>query len=84
MLAAGFSSYAQPNVAKDGGTSGSTFALGSTSARKTQLLYLPSDLTGAFSGNVGKIFFRYNTTTGNTLTDFTVKMGQTSNTGFSP
>ncbi|MDX5348016.1 MAG: hypothetical protein LPK19_12300, partial [Hymenobacteraceae bacterium] len=47
-------------------------------------LYLPSDLTGAFSGNVGKIFFRYNTTTGNTLTDFTVKMGQTSNTGFSP
>lgn len=73
-------------IAKSGGTSNSTFLLGSTEyARKTQCIYPPAQLTGAQSGTITRVYFKRGST-GNALnqvlTSFRFKMGQTAATGF--
>lgn len=73
-------------IAKSGGNSNSTFLLGSTEyARKSQCIYPPSQLTGAQSGTITRVYFKHGST-GNTLsqtlTSFKFKMGQTTATSF--
>ncbi|MCZ2277752.1 MAG: T9SS type A sorting domain-containing protein [Bacteroidia bacterium] len=77
-----------PAFAKDGGaTNNSTFCLGATSScKKVQLLYLPSDFSSLPpSGTITTIYFMYGST-GITLdyiiSNLTIKMGQTPNSGF--
>ena len=77
-----------PQIAKENATrSNSTFLLGFyPTASKTQSLYLPADLTGAAAGNIASLYFMYGSTgntTGTTLSDLTIKLGQTASTGFS-
>lgn len=73
-------------VQKCCGTSNSTFLLGNLStASHSQCLYTPGDLTGAIDGGITRIYYRYGNTgqtDGNTLTNFMVRMTQTSATGF--
>jgi hypothetical protein len=68
------------------GSSNNTFLLGNTNyARHTQCLYLPSDLTNATAGMIGRIYYRYGSTgqgTGNTLTDLRISLKQVAGTGF--
>ena len=68
------------------GTSNSTFLLGNLStANHSQCIYAPGDLTGAADGSIMRIYYRYGTTgqaSGNTLTDFRVRMVQTAATTF--
>ncbi len=77
-----------PQIAKVNATrSNSTFLLGFyPTASKTQSLYLPADLAGAAAGNIASLYFMYGSTgntTGTTLSDLTIKLGQTTSTGFS-
>lgn len=80
-----FLGHAQ-QVSKSGGTSNSTFLLGNVDyARKSQLLYLPSDLTGEQPGTITRIYFKRGSTGASgtqVLTDFTVQLEQTTETGF--
>ncbi|QQR86684.1 MAG: T9SS type A sorting domain-containing protein [Flavobacteriales bacterium] len=73
-------------VQKCCGTSNSTFLLGNLgTANHSQCLYTPGDLTGAIDGGITRIYYRYGTTgetDGNTLTNFMVRMTQTSATAF--
>lgn len=68
-------------VQKCCGTSNSTFLLGNLStASHSQCIYTPGDLTNEQAGDITRIYYRYGTTgqsTGNTLTDFMVRMVQT-------
>ncbi len=78
-------SHAQ-QIFKGGGTSNSTFLFGYTSyAAKSQCIFLPGDLTNLRSGNMTRLYWRYGST-GNTspqtLTYFTIKIGQTTATGY--
>lgn len=83
-----FGAQAQaPQVAKVSATrSNSTFLLGFyPTAAKTQSLYLATDLVGATAGNIQRLYFMYGSTgiaTGTTLSDLTIKLGQTTATGF--
>ena len=85
LLAAVTSTQAQ-TVQKCCGTSNSTFLLGNlATANHSQCLYLPADLTGATDGEITRIYYRYGTTgqtSGNTLTNFMVRMTQTYATAF--
>lgn len=73
---------------KDGGaTNNSTFCLGATtSCKKVQLLYLPSNFNPTPpSGTITTIYFMYGSTgitPDYTITNLTIKMGQTTNSGF--
>ncbi|MCX6290694.1 MAG: T9SS type A sorting domain-containing protein [Bacteroidetes bacterium] len=84
MMAAIFTNAQQ--VYKGGGTSNSTFLFGYTSyAAKSQCIFLPSDLTNAASGNIVTLYYKYGSssnTLDQTLTNFTIKMGQTASTSF--
>jgi hypothetical protein len=80
---------AQQYVKNGGATNNSTFCLGATtSCKKVQLLYLPSNFTPTPpSGTITTIYFMYGSTgiaPDYTITNLTIKMGQTSNTGFVP
>ncbi len=71
---------------KGSGTSNSTFLFGYTSyAAKSQCIFLPADLTNLRSGNINRLYWRYGST-GNTnpqtLSHFTIKLGQTTATGY--
>lgn len=83
LVATGYSQ----DVQKCCGTSSSTFLLGNTSyARHTQCLYTPGDLTGAVSGSIIRLYYRYGTSGvagGNTLGEFSVSLGQTTATALS-
>ncbi|MBK6541907.1 MAG: T9SS type A sorting domain-containing protein [Flavobacteriales bacterium] len=85
MLTAFAPTQAQ-TVQKCCGSSNSTFLLGNlATANHSQCLYLPTDLTGATDGEITRIYYRYGTTgqtSGNTLTNFMVRMTQTSATAF--
>ncbi|MEO5585668.1 MAG: T9SS type A sorting domain-containing protein [Flavobacteriales bacterium] len=74
-------------VQKCCGTSSSTFLLGSTNyARHTQCLYAPGDFTGATSGSIIRLYYRYGTSgvaNGNTLGDLSISLRQTTATAFS-
>ncbi len=74
------------DVQKCCGTSNSTFLLGNLStASHSQCLYLPGDLTGAVAGEITRLYYRYGTTgqaNGNVLTDFMVRLTQTTATAF--
>jgi len=78
-------SHAQ-QIFKGGGTSNSTFLFGYTSyAAKSQCIFLPADLTNLRSGNMTRLYWRYGSTgntTPQTLTYFTIKIGQTTATGY--
>lgn len=80
---------AQQYVKDGGATNNSTFCLGATSScKKVQLLYLPSNFNPAPpSGMITTLYFMYGST-GITpdyiITNLTIKMGQTTNTGFVP
>lgn len=84
-----FETNAQQYVKDGGATNNSTFCLGATtSCKKVQLLYLPSNFNPAPpSGTITTIYFMYGST-GITpdyiITNLTIKMGQTTNTGFVP
>lgn len=70
---------------KGGGTSNSTFLLGFASyAAKSQCIFLPSDLTNAASGNITTLYYKYGSNGGQdqTLYNFTIQIGQTSDTSF--
>ena len=73
-------------VQKCCGTSNSTFLLGNISyAKHTQSLYLPGDLSNAQSGTIDRLYFRYGNTgedLGVTLSDFVIRLGQTTAGGF--
>ena len=72
-------------VQKCCGSSNSTFLWGFPTASHTQSLFLPSDLSGATSGDIHRLYYRYGTTgigSGNTLTGVTIRMGLTAQTGF--
>ncbi len=80
---------AQQYVKDGGATNNSTFCLGATtSCKKVQLLYLPSNFNPAPpSGTITTIYFMYGSTgitPDYTITNLTIKMGQTTNTGFVP
>ncbi len=85
VLSAGTAVSAQ-TVVKCCGTNSNTFLLGNANfARHTQSLYLPSDLTNAADGVIDRLYFRYGTTgvdNGVTLTNFVIRLGQTTETGF--
>lgn len=74
------------DVQKCCGTSNSTFLLGNLStASHSQCLYTPADLSNATTGDITRIYYRYGTTgqaSGNTLTNFMVRMTQTPDTLF--
>ncbi|KAA9340934.1 right-handed parallel beta-helix repeat-containing protein [Adhaeribacter soli] len=87
VLMAGLAHGQSPNVSRNvSGTSGSSDLLGSNSAKKTQLLYLPGELTNAVSGSIDTLYFMYTgSLTSNSsgpvnLDNFTVKMKQTNAT----
>ncbi len=73
-------------IYKGGGTSNSTFLLGYMSyARKSQCIFLPSDLTNAQSGTINRLYYKYgstNNTSPQVLTNFNIMIGQTTATGF--
>jgi hypothetical protein len=73
-----------PSVVRElTGTSNTTFGLGTTSSKKTQLMYLPGELTGTvFNGDINKIYFQYHTTTEQSFTDLVIRIGQTTNTSY--
>lgn len=76
-----------PQIAKVSATrSNSTFLLGFyPTASKTQSLYLPADLPGGSAGSIPRLYFMYGSTgitTGTTLTNLTIKLGQTTAIGF--
>ncbi|MBL7928726.1 MAG: T9SS type A sorting domain-containing protein [Bacteroidia bacterium] len=80
---------AQQYVKDGGATNNSTFCLGATtSCKKVQLLYLPTNFIPAPpSGSITTIYFMYGSTgiaPDYTITNLTIKMGQTTNTGFVP
>lgn len=85
LLFLGTSTQAQM-VQKCCGTSNSTFLLGNTSfAKHTQCIYLPADLTGAASGPITTLYFRYGSTgedLGNTLGGLMIRLGLTTETAF--
>jgi hypothetical protein len=73
-------------VYKGLGTSNSTFLFGYTSyAAKSQCIFLPANLNNLRSGNITRLYWRYGST-GNTnpqtLTYFTIKLGQTTATAY--
>ncbi|MCF8266538.1 MAG: T9SS type A sorting domain-containing protein [Ignavibacteriales bacterium] len=82
LLAFSTEFFPQMNTKVSSGTSGSTLLLGSTSAKKTQLLYLPGDFIASVSGSISKIYFMYNSTTSPEYTNFSVSLGQTIETTF--
>ena len=88
LLVAAHSATAQaPQIAKaSAGVNNSTFFLGNPSASKTQSLYLPADLAGATAGAINRLYFQYGTSvaTGVTLTNLTIRLGQTTNNVFVP
>lgn len=71
-------------VYKSGGTQGSTFLFSQPSyAAKSQCIFLPAELTNATSGNITTLYYKYgNGTTGQTLYNYTIKIGQTTSTAF--
>ncbi|MCB0790675.1 MAG: T9SS type A sorting domain-containing protein [Flavobacteriales bacterium] len=73
-------------VQKCCGSSNSTFLLGNLStASHSQCIYTPADLTNAQPGAITTLFYRYGTTgvaDGNTLTDFMIRLVQTTETAF--
>ena len=71
-------------VYKSGGTQGSTFLFSQPSyAAKSQCIFLPAELTNATSGDIITLYYKYgNGTTGQTLYNYTIKMGQTTATSF--
>jgi hypothetical protein len=66
----------------------SILCLGSSAyARKTQLIYPAAGLTGAVPGTINRIYFRYSSSglvLGQTLTNFTIRLGQTPLSSFIP
>ncbi|MBZ0206502.1 MAG: T9SS type A sorting domain-containing protein [Flavobacteriales bacterium] len=82
-----FTQTSAQDVQKCCGTSSSTFLLGSTSyARHTQCLYAPGDFTGAVSGSIVRLYYRYGVsgiTEGNTLGQLRISLIQTPATAFS-
>ncbi|MBZ0198852.1 MAG: T9SS type A sorting domain-containing protein [Ignavibacteriaceae bacterium] len=74
--------YAQMAYKLGSGTSGSSFLFGSTSAKRTQLIYLPGDFNGSLSGAVNKLYFMYNSTTSPEYTNLVISLGQTDTTAF--
>lgn len=85
FLCTSFELVAQ-QIAKSGGSSNSTFLLGNTGyARKSQLLYNAAVLTNEQPGKISRIYFKYGTTgtaLPQTLGTFTIKLGHTTQTGF--
>jgi hypothetical protein len=81
-----FAVLAQPQYYKGLGTSNSTFLLGNTAyASRTQMIFQPSDLGNPPAGTIQRIYFRYGSTgqtTGNTLTDFELRLLQTTAIAF--
>lgn len=75
-------SFAQMNYKLSSGTSNSSFLFGSTSAQKTQLIYLPGDFNGSLSGDISKIYFMYGSTTSPEYTNLVISLGQTTETAF--
>lgn len=71
-------------VYKSGGLSGSTFLFSQPSyCAKSQCIFLPSDLTNVHSGNIVTLYYKYgNVTAGQTLYNYTIKMGQTTATAY--
>lgn len=76
---------AQPTASKSGGTSGSTYLLGTTSGLRSQMLYTSTDLVGAQTGLITTVYFRHHAAAAtNTMTNLVVRLGQTANVTFSP
>ncbi len=79
-----------PAYAKNGGaTTSNNNAWGAVAtSKKIQMLYLPGNIAPAApSGNVTKLYWMYGTTgqsLNHSYTNLTIKLGQTTNTGFSP
>lgn len=73
-------------VQKCCGTANSTFLLGNLgTASHSQCIYTPGDLTNESDGDITTLYYRYGTTgidNGNTLTNFMVRLTQTSQTSF--
>ncbi len=80
----GLVSFGQPNMYKTVVGTSSTANLLNTNSRKSQQLYLPGDLTGAANGNISKVYFRWAANTTGNYTNFSIKLGQTTATAFSP
>ncbi|MBK7270339.1 MAG: T9SS type A sorting domain-containing protein [Flavobacteriales bacterium] len=67
------------------GTQNSTYLWGLPAASHTQCLYLPADLTGLLSGDIERLYWRYGNVSedvGNSFTDLTIRLGQTTQTTF--
>src|SRR5690606_22350966 len=72
-----------PAYFKAGGTGSNSFPFSTTSVKRSQHLYLPGDLPGAFSGNIIRIYFRASSnSSSSTFSDFVIRMGQTPNNVF--
>ena len=72
-----------PQYYVDGATGTNVFPFSTTTSPHTQHHYLANEFTGAYSGNITKIWFKRGNTTGNsTFTNLTVKLGQTSSASF--
>jgi len=73
-------------VQKCCGTGNSTFLLGNLSTSShSQSIYTPGDLTDEASGGITTLYYRYGTTgitSGNTLTNFMVRLVQTTESSF--
>jgi len=84
LLLLSLAAHAQttPQIAKvSASTSNSTYLLGNSTASRTQTLYAPGDFTGATAGLITHLYFQYGSTgqnAGNTLTNLTIQLGQTS------
>ncbi len=75
-----------PQTAKTSATqSFSAFLFGSDAARKTQMLYLPSDLPGGTAGRIHRVYFQHASTNSTvTLGKLRLTLGHTTNTAFVP
>jgi hypothetical protein len=87
LIVFGFTeSYGQvpPVVRENTGTANTTYGFGTTSSKKTQIMYLPEELSGAlFQGDINKIYFQYHTVLEQSFTDLEISIGQTTETSFS-
>ncbi|MCB2204962.1 T9SS type A sorting domain-containing protein [bacterium] len=84
LLLGTFVSQAQtPQYYVDNASGTNVFPFSTTTSPHTEHHYLANEFTGAYSGNITKIWFkRGNSTTNPTFTNLTVKLGQSTTTSF--
>ncbi|MCB2206606.1 T9SS type A sorting domain-containing protein [bacterium] len=83
FVLAGTMSAQTPQYYCDQSTGTNIYPFSTTTSSHTEHHYIPNELTGAYPGNITKIWFkRGNATTNPTFTNLTVKLGQTTTTNF--